>query len=142
MAFVHPILWFDAFDTAVGDPTLADADLRTLLVAGSAAIAAEVDADPDPVRRAFMVAAIHPQLRRGFDSVFQRWVDRFAELSAADGDRRGAPDPLRDRVVGSALMGMVDAITRSWLMSPTDTTYDSLLTSGITVIDPLLSSTD
>lgn len=138
MAFVHPILWFDAFNAAVEAPELADADMAALLTAGSQAIAAEVDANPEPVRRAFVVAATNPPLLRGFDAVYQRWVDRFTELSRVESMRRDRPNPLRDRVIGAALMGMVDAITRTWLLSPPGTTYWSVLGDGITVIEPLL----
>ncbi len=146
LAFVHPLLWFDAFDAAL----IASADLALVdrLRVASLAIAAEIDADPEPPRRAFLVAAGHPGLNRGFQSLFQRWVDRIAEVvaeaearAAGDLDATTTPvqrDPFRARIVGSAVMGMVDAVTRAWLVADPGTTYAELAERGFTVVAPLL----
>ncbi len=146
LAFIHPLLWFDAFDAALaasGHLTLVDR-----LRVASLAIAAEIDADPGPPRRAFLIAAAHPALHRGFQSLFQRWVDRIAEVVAeADAAAASAAtavdvtdpaDPFRARIVGSAVMGMVDAVTRAWLVADSGTTYAELAAQGFTVVAPLL----
>ena len=136
LAFVHPILWFDVFDRALDD---AESEpLADRLRIASQAIAAVIDLDPEPPRRAFIVAAANPQLLRGFNAVYQRWVDRVARAVADDpmtGD-----DPFRARIVGSAVMGMVDAVTRQWVMSPPEVTYAEVCTEGYEALAPLFTA--
>ncbi|MEL6983864.1 MAG: helix-turn-helix domain-containing protein, partial [Actinomycetota bacterium] len=110
LAFIHPLLWFDAFDAALAANEQVPVGERLRLA--SMAIAAEIDADPEPPRRAFLVASVHPGLYRGFQSLYQRWVDRIAEVVAqADAKTIAAggsatdvsADPFRARIVGSAV---------------------------------------
>ncbi len=131
LAFIHPLLWFDAFDRALVDSL--GRPLRDRLLIGSMAIAEEIDADPEPPRRAFLVAVGQPELQRGFQSLFQRWIDRIAAVV----DETGPSDPFRARIVGSATMGMVDAVTRQWLLAGPGVSYRQLCRQGFDVIEPL-----
>ena len=134
LAFVHPVLWLDVFDTALAEAS----DLAPVarLRHASLAIADHVDTDPAPVRRAFIVAASHPDLLTGFQAVYARWVDHLSTVVAnlATNDI-----PFEARILGAAIMGMVDAVTRDWLLS--DTSYAAALERGFAVIEPLLAET-
>ena len=135
LAFIHPRLWFAVFDEGVeraGDLPLVDR-----LRLGSRAIALHIDADPEPVRRAFLVAASSPELQRGF-SIFRRWVDRVAdEVLAAAAEPSDPEVVFRSRIVGAAVMGMVDAVTRQWLFSEPEITFVSLYDQGFEMLAPL-----
>ena len=141
LAFIHPILWFDAFDAGLAASPV-DAPLAERLLLASQAIADAVDVDPEPPKRAFLIAAINPELHRGFRAVFQRWVDRVAEEVVATTSRRGAPDPFTARIIGAAVMGMVDAVTREWVVSPPETTYRELCDRGYQTLLPLFQAVD
>ncbi|MEM9562643.1 MAG: TetR family transcriptional regulator [Actinomycetota bacterium] len=137
LAFIHPLLWFDAFDEAVSAAAGQPLDRRLWL--GSQAIAAEIDADPDRPRRAFTVAVGHPELQRGFQALFQRWTDRITALVDEVQEERGrSPDPFRSRIIGSAVMGMVDAVTRAWLVADDGASYADLCHRGFDVVAPLI----
>ena len=136
LAFIHPLLWFDAFDGAL-DAHATEPLVERLRIA-SAAIGAAVDADPEPPRRAFRVAAATPELHRGFQTIFQRWVDRVAEVVAeAEGP---TADPIRPRIVGGAVMGMVDAVTREWVLSSPEVRYSSLIDAGFETLRPMFEA--
>ncbi len=145
LAFVHPVLWLDVFTDALAAidadaqvqpaatpsvPTLPSVRLQQ----ASMAIARHIDADPEPPRRAFLVAAGDPGLLRGFHAVYQRWVD----VVAAEAEAAGA-DAFDARVIGSAVMGMVDAATRAWLFG---STFEESLTRGLASIAVLLERLD
>lgn len=140
LAFVHPMLWFDVFDNALAamadDPTIP---LEERFRTASGAIADYIDADPDPPRRAFMVAAAHPELLRGFNVVFQQWVDRVATEVLAASSPPTSDDHLRSRVLGAAVMGMVDAVTREWLLSPPEIKFADLYGKGFDLLSPLFA---
>ncbi|MGH1492864.1 MAG: TetR/AcrR family transcriptional regulator, partial [Acidimicrobiales bacterium] len=111
LAFVHPLLWLDVFMAALAEQDAIDGEqpkASQRLRDASMAIARHVDGDPEPPRRAFLVAATHPELLRGFQSAYQRWVD----VVAIESERAGV-DPFEARVIASSVMGMVDAATRS-----------------------------
>lgn len=151
LAFVHPMLWFDVFDAAlaqIGNDSTVSLEDRFRFASG--AIADHIDADPAPPRRAFFVAITHPELQRGFNIVFQQWVDRVAaevltvSAQRPAGTSGGAGSPgeahLRSRVIGASVMGMVDAVTREWLLSPPGTRFGDLYGKGFDVISPLFVS--
>ncbi len=133
LAYLHPVLWFDVFDQTLSQlgPEMPIVDRLRI---ASMAIADHIDADPEPPRQAFMIGALTPGLQRGFIAVFQRWIDRIASEVAPHTD-----DPFRARVVGSAVMGMVDGVSREWLVSPPERTYRSICEDGFEVIRPLLN---
>lgn len=147
LAFIHPLLWFDVFEQALdrAPPAPIAERLRT----ASRAIALHIDADPEPPRRAFAVAAANPALARGFMAVYQAWIERIAvevlaarpDAPAADGPDscdRDANDHFRSRIIGAAIMGMVDAVTRQWVFSPPSTRFADLYDQGFALLAPLL----
>jgi len=137
LAFVHPMLWFDVFNASLDELGDADLTLSEKLRRASRSIALHIDADPEPPRHAFMVAAEHPELVRGFNTVFQQWVDRVAnEVIAAD-PSPSASTIFHSRVIGSAVMGMVDAVSREWLLSPPGTRFVAVYDRGFAFIAPL-----
>ena len=100
-------------------------------------MARHIDADPQPPRRAFTVAAAHPALARGFTAVFQRWVDRVAAEVLVDVDPEpGEDDRFRARVVGAACMGVIDACSREWLRS--GQSFESLFRRGYEQFRPIV----
>lgn len=136
LAFVHPTLWRDVFASALAEPNRGTSASQRLIQA-SLAIARHVDADPEPPRRAFIVAAMNPELLRGFHTVFYQWVD----IITNEAERAGL-NPFEARVVGSAVMGMVDATTREWVVGGPGVSFESVLARGIVQLKPLLDRLD
>lgn len=136
LAYVHPLLWLDVFEAALDDA--ADLSVPDRLRLASRAIALHIDADPEPPRRAFTVVASTPGLARGFTGIFQRWVDRVADETLRDITTPTSQDRFRARIIGSAVMGMVDAVTREWVASPTTTKFVDLYDDGFTMLAPIL----
>lgn len=137
LAFVHPLLWWDVFETALAEQV--DKPPLDRLRGASQAIAKHIDADPEPPRQAFQVAASHPELLTGFNHVFRLWVDRLTDVLGpmlpdllSDSDRR-----FQSRIVASAIMGMVDGVTREWVFA-TDVSYLELSNHGFALIEPIL----
>ncbi|MFT7650313.1 MAG: AcrR family transcriptional regulator [Candidatus Poriferisodalaceae bacterium] len=143
LAYIHPILWLEVFDAGI-NPT-AEPALPERLHAGGAAIAAHIDAEPDRPRAALWAAASHPELARGFTSIFQKWVDRIAaealQSIEATGTHSTSDAHFRSRVIGAATMGMVDACTREWLFGGEGTLYTPIFERGFTVLAPILTGT-
>jgi len=137
LAFIHPILWFDVFEAAL--QTAPAKPLLERLHIASRAIATYIDADPEPLRRALTVVAAHPQLARGFMAVYQTWIERIAtEVLHANPDHNDPGDHFRSRIIGSAVMGMVDSVTRQWILSLPHVTFVDLYEQGFARLAPLL----
>lgn len=138
LAFVHPLLWWDVFEAAWVDAGDDEPPVSRLETASSA-IAFHVDGDPGPPRRAFQVAATHPELLTGFNAVFRFWVDRLTGVIAPllDDELSDSDQRFESRIVASALMGMVDAVTREWVFAH-DTTYAELSARGFALVRPIL----
>jgi len=135
LAYLHPVIWFDVFDAALAK--VADEPLADRLCIASHAIAEYIDTDPGPPKRAFLVGAMIPELGRGFSALFQRWVDRIAQEVLNEGDPADQQHRLRSRIIGSTVMGMVDASMREWVMSPPGTSFADLYDKGFTIVAPL-----
>lgn len=138
LVFVEPILWFAVFDQALNH------DLHPLterLRLASRAIAEHIDAAPERPRRAFLLAATHPELIRGFNAVYQQWIDRVSVEALHDIAQPTAEDHFRARVIGSAIMGMVDAVTREWLLSPSGESFTDIYDRGFSIVEPLFEPT-
>lgn len=106
----HPISWFTVFDAACS--AHADEPVGRRLRLASLAIAAHIDADPDPVRRAFDATTGDPMWAGAFARINGRWVDRVtAEIV-------DPTDPvevqLRGRMLGAAVMGVIDTVCLHW----------------------------
>lgn len=132
LAFVHPTLWLDVFDAAITSHTGAPSER---LHDGGMAVAAHIDADPKPVQRAMSVVLEQPELFDGYPKVFIAWVDALANVALTD--PADPDDRFRSRVIGSAMMGMIDAILREWLMGAG--TMAELFTNGFDLLRPLFS---
>lgn len=138
LAFVHPMLWFDVFDEALASVIEADMPLTEKLRYASLAIAEHIDSAPDGPRDAFMVVIEHPFLVRGFYDVQGKWVDRIAEVVLAADPAPDTQTIFRSRVIGAAVMGMVDASMREWLLSPGSSFVD-IYSRGFALLVPLFA---
>ena len=133
LVFIHPRLWIDEFDAAVAGLDLPPADRIRV---GSKAVCAGIDRDPVPVRRAMQVALDIPQLMRGYAAVSQMWIERMA---AEVLDDPGNSDRVfRSRVVGAAIMGVIDAALNQWIAEPDSTTLEPLVMAGLDYLEPIL----
>ncbi len=134
LMFIHPKLWLDIFDQAV--PAAHGASLQERIQAGSAAVCAAVDGDPEPVLRSMHLVMAHPQLLRGYSAVSQEWIERMASEVG-----RGTEDPaerFRARVVGAALMGVIDVALFEWAARQPRPLLGELVTAGLDQLAPLL----
>ncbi len=136
LAYVQPLLWFDVFDQAT--QANADQPLSLRLQLGAQAIASYIDADPEIARRAFAVSLQHPALMRGYASIFHRWITRIAnevllDLNPAD----DLSARFRARILGSATMGVIDAVTLEWVTGNTQQTFSQLLQQAFVTLEPL-----
>ena len=123
----------DVFDEAVAGLVLPSADRIRL---GSQAVCAAIDSDPIPVQRAMQVALDNPQLMRGYAAVSQMWIERMAAEvldDPSDSDR-----VFRSRVVGAAIMGVIDAALNQWIADPGSTELEPLVMAGLDYLDPIL----
>lgn len=133
LIFIHPRLWIDAFDQAVDGLERPVADR---IRAGSKAVCGAIDRDPAPVRRAMQVALDVPQLMRGYATVSQMWVERMAVEVLED--PANSDDVFRSRVVGAAIMGVIDAALNQWISEPDSTPLEPLVMAGLDYLDPIL----
>ena len=140
LAYVHPILWFDIFDEVIAANAALSAADR--LRVGGRALASHIDADPGPPYQAFLTAATNPELAKGFTSIFQRWVDRIADEVLVGIDAPSPDQRFRSRVVGAAVMGTIDAVSREWLLGGGADEFLALLERGFEILDPLLDGLD
>lgn len=134
LVFIHPRLWIEVFDEAVAE--IPDAPLHERILGGSRAVSDYIEADPEPVRAAMSIALQHPSLMRGYAAVNQEWIDRMsAEVlgSASDPDAR-----FRARVLGAAIMGVIDAALTSWLEHGSTQPLLGFVESGLELLTPIL----
>ena len=138
LLFIHPLLWFDVFDD--GLTHAPPGPLAERLRSASRRIALHIDGDPEPPRLAFLVVAQHPELARGYTRIFGQWIDRVAGevLASLDGEPTRA-QRFRARVIGSSIMGMVDAVTREWLLDP-GCSFVELYDDAWRLVEPVLGS--
>ena len=132
LAYIHPILWLEIFDEAVAE--VAGEPAVTRLLHAADRISRHVGDDPDPVKRAMAVAIADPRLR-GRVAANQRWVARLAD-EILEGD----PDPqatFRARVLGSAVMGVIDAALAQWFTSPPEVALVDLVSLGLDYLTPI-----
>ncbi len=137
LAYIQPVLWLDVFEAGLEAVKTEPALVERLRLA-SLDIAHYIDADPERPRRAFMVAGLNPELQRGFAGIFQRWVDRVAAEVLADSDPEDSNNRFRSRIIGSAVMGTVDAVSREWIFSPPTVTFTELYEKGFEFLRPML----
>ena len=139
LAFIHPLLWFDVFDHGLDQAPVEPLSERIRIA--SRAIALHIDADPEPPRKAFRVVAEHPELGRGFNPVYQRWIDRVAaEVLTVSADPADPTAQFQARIIGAAVMGMVDAVIRQWVSSPEEVRFVDLYDEGYPLLATLLEA--
>lgn len=134
LIFIHPRLWIEIFDEAVAE--VADESLRTRIQHGARRVSEHIDADPAPVRSSMMVALLHPSLMRGYAAVSQEWVERMAAEvlgDATDGESR-----FRARILGAAIMGVIDAALNAWMATDPAPPLISLVEPGLDYLSPIL----
>lgn len=136
LAYVHPMLWLGVFNEAVA--RYGDGTARDRICAGCRAVAEHIDRDPGPPRRSFLVTLAHPRLLMGFNGIFQKWIERIAEVATTDPS--DPTDRVRARVLGSAVMGVVDGTTRQWLFQSEDASYSDLFFEYFTILDALFEA--
>lgn len=133
LVFIHPRLWLEYFDEAIAE--CHDAPLRDRLLHGSRRVSEIVDADPEPVARAMQVALAHPVLMKGYGAISQQWIDRMATEVALDDPH----DPFRARVLGAAIMGVIDAALTEWLVTSPQPKLIDLVERGLELLRPILA---
>lgn len=133
LVFIHPVLWFDIFDEAVTE--LADKPVRERLLHAAHQISEHIDVDPEPVKRAMAVAMADPELMRGYAGITRRWVARVAEEVL--GDTTDPEAVFRARVLGTAVMGVIDAALNEWQRADPTPPLVDLVERGLDYLAPI-----
>ncbi len=126
----YPLSWLPLFDEAVerhGDLPLPDR-----LRAASHAIAAHIEVDPEPVKRAMAIALSQPALAARYAAVARQWIDRIATEIAGE-PPESPEEAVRTRVLASAVMGMIDTTLELWAAG--DEPMSPLLDVGFDLLD-------
>lgn len=134
LLFIHPRLWLDVFDAALEGS--GDLSLLLRIQGGARAVCATIDADPDPVLRSMRLALLHPQLFRGYTAISQMWIDRMAAEVRPSSDT--ADERFRARVIGAAVMGVIDAALFEWTDRQPRPQLTDLVEAGLRHVAPLL----
>ena len=135
LLFIHPMLWLDIFDAAVAERQ--DADLRERVLYAARSISEHIDADPEPVRRAMAVALSDPAvLARGNAAANRRWIDRLSAEILGTATEDAAR--FKAHVLGSAIMGVIDAALAEWFVSSGDAQLVDLVARGLDYLAPII----
>lgn len=146
LTYVHPLLWIDVFVDAVDalvestERDRGDISVEERFVTGGRAISKHIDDDPLPVRRAFGLTLDHPSMAKGASAMQRQWVELLALEAAVGTDPTQRTERFTSRILATATMGMIDAMTREWLIS-TDRTMTQLFEEGWTQIAPMFDTT-
>jgi len=135
LIFVHPVFWLETLEEAVSE--VPDLSARERLHYAAQKISLQIDADPEPVKRAMKVAAAHPDLRSGFGGISRRWIDRVS-LEVL-GDDTDAEARFRARVIGAAFMGVIDAALAEWLTAEPSRDLAPIVSRGLDYLAPILN---
>ncbi len=136
LVFIHPVLWLEIFDEAVAQR--ADRPLRERVLHAAHAISEHIDADPEPVRRAMGVAQADPALMRGYAGVSQRWVERVA--AEVLGDATDSDSRFRAKVLGAAVMGVIDAALADWYLTDPPPPLVDIIDRGLVLLSPIFEA--
>ncbi len=134
LLFIHPRLWLDVFDAAVAE--LDDVPLNERIRIGSTAVCAAIDADPEPVARSMHIVLEHPQLMRGYTALNHEWIERMATEVRRAADN---PDRFHARVIGAAIMGVIDAALFEWIAHEQRSPIADFVLTGLDHLGPLLT---
>lgn len=132
LVFIHPRLWLEYFDEAIAE--VPGEPVRARILHGARRVSEAIDADPEPVVRSMQVAMANPSLMRGYAVVSQQWIDRMASEFLRD----SPDDHFRARVLGGALMGVIDAALSEWLMTTPRPELFGLISTGLDLLNPIL----
>lgn len=141
LIYLQPSMWLDVFDDAIRewDEHNDHGSARGRILHAAHRISEHIDADPAPVRRAMMVALDLPEFARGYALVSQRWVARLATEILGDSTEDDAI--FRSRVLGAALMGVIDAALHEWVVDPQVKLVD-VIDRGLEYLAPILDDTE
>ncbi len=135
LLFIHPMLWLEVFDTAIEEKQHESLRDRTLYAARK--ISDHIDADPEPVRRAMTVAMADPGvLARGNAAANRFWIERIA--AEVRGDATDNETVFKARVLGAAIMGVIDAALGAWFVSDGDSALVDLVEQGLDYLAPII----
>jgi AcrR family transcriptional regulator len=125
--------WFDVFDEFVDcHPGLP---LEERLRIASHAVAAHIEANPDPVRQLFELAYAHPALAGRYAVSSAQWIDRIsAEIQLDKVDNTDA------RMLAAAVMGIINSVCETW--ATTDQPMTPLLDRGLDLIAAALQAVE
>lgn len=137
LLFIHPTMWLDIFDEAVAEG--ADLPLRDRVSLAARRISEHIDADPIPVRRAMAAAVTDPSaMARGNAATNQRWIQRITQEIRGDATE---PDAVfKASVLGSAIMGVIDAALGQWFASDQSTALADLVDQGLDYLGPIFDA--
>ncbi len=125
--------WFDVFNKSVDDhPELP---LSGRIRGASHAVAAHIEANPDPVRQLFGLADAHPALAGRYAASSAQWVDRIAAEIQLD-----KPADIEARMLAAAVMGIINSVCEIWAV--TDQPMSPLLDRGLDLITASLESAE
>ena len=135
LLFIHPMLWLEIFDEAVEEKQHESLRERTLYAARR--ISEHIDADPEPVRRAMVVAMSDPVvMARGNAAANSRWIERIA--AEIRGDATDDETVFKSTVLGSAIMGVIDAALGAWFVSDGSAPLVDLVEQGLDYLAPII----
>lgn len=137
LIYLQPTMWLEVFDEAVSEYRAShdEASVRGRMLYGAQRISEHVDADPEPVRRAMMVALELPEYARGYALMNQRWIERLA--TEILGDATDDESVFHSRVLGAAIMGVIDAALHEWVVDQ-DVKLVDLIDRGLDYLAPIL----
>jgi AcrR family transcriptional regulator len=137
LLFIHPMMWLDIFDEAVAE--VASEPLRHRISYASRRISEHIDSDPSTVRRAMAAALTDPSaMARGNAAANQRWIQRVT--TEIRGDAVDPETAFKASVLGSAIMGVIDAALGQWFGSDETTSLADLVEQGLDYLAPILDA--
>ncbi len=132
----HPNQWMQVFISSLDANQHLCASQR--LREGSYAVAAHIEADPEPVIQLFSLAFAHPTLSASYARNSQAWIERVAkDLSSAT---TTDDSPLAITVLAAAYMGMVNSVCLIWAQD--GGSMIELLDAGFAALQAGLTSLD
>lgn len=137
LVYIQPTLWLEVFDEALElwRAEHGEATVRRRILYAAHHISEHIEADPEPVRRAMAVALQLPDFARGYAMVTQRWIARIA--SEVAGDATDEETVFRSRVLGAAIMGVIDAALNEWVVDNNVKLVD-VIDRGLDYLAPIL----
>lgn len=133
IVLVVPGQWLDAWDAAIGALD-TDISLEEAMLAGSKAVAANIDGNRDQVLAAYRALSESPSLQAS-GAATTDWLNRMADLVES---RSPAIDQFEARVIAGACMGAIDAMMMNWASSGGEDTVTALTIRVFDRLAPIL----